>query len=131
MTKKPRRKPPRERPYVSNLELRGALAEKLDERELNALEKEIRTAVEIACERAVQDTIRAVFIRHWAITIRVLADRFGFEQQQLMDLYQQWSDYLIDIAEDRITVDEMLSIMERDDSIRFVWETVQENAGKQ
>lgn len=119
-----RRQTPRERPYVTSLELAQALEEKLSVRELNALEKQITTAVEVACERAVQDAITATFVRHWAVLIRVLRDRFGFGQGRLIRLYEACRDYLVDIAEERITVEEMLAVIERDDDIRIIWEQV-------
>lgn len=121
---KRKRQAPHERPYVSNLDLREALAEKLTDRELNALEKQIRTAVEIATERAVYDTITATFVRHWAVLIRVMRDRFGWGQQRLMRLYDLCKDYLVDIAEGRITVEEMLAVIEHDDDIRILWDRV-------
>lgn len=124
-TKPRRRQTPHERPYVSNLELRHALEEKLSERELNALEKQITTAVQIATERAVYDTITATFVRHWAVLIRVMRDRFGWGQQRLLRLYDLCKDYLVDIAEERITVEEMLAVIEHDDDIRILWDKVQ------
>lgn len=121
---KRKRQAPRERPYVSNLELREALAEKLTERELNALEKQITTVVEIATERAVYDTITATFVRHWAVLTRVMRDRFGWGQTRLLRLYDLCKDYLVDIAENRITVEEMLAVIEHDDNIRILWDKV-------
>lgn len=125
MPKTKRKRTPHERPYVSNLELRAALAEKLTERELNALEKQITTAVEIATERAVYDTITATFVRHWAVLIRVMRDRFGWGQQRLLRLYDLCKDDLVDIAEDRISVEEMLAVIEHDDDICILWDKVQ------
>lgn len=124
MSKTKRKRTPHERPYVSNLELREALEAKLDERELNALEKQITTAVRIATEKAVCDTITATFVRHWAVLIRVMRDRFGWGQQRLLRLYDMCKDYLVDISQDRITVEEMLAVIERDDDIRILWDRV-------
>lgn len=114
---KPRRKPPKERPYVNNLELREALAEKLTERELNALEKQIRTAVEIACDKAVAMAITATCTRDWAVCFRVLRDRFGFGKDRIQRLWQQALEYLTDLDNGLISVEEMRNVLERDDGI--------------
>ena len=124
-----RKRTPHERPYVSNLELRHALAEKLTERELNALEKQITTAVEIATERAVEHAVEQAYIRHWAITMRVLRDRFGWGKERLKRLWAQSLDYLHDMDSGLITPEEMLSILEREDGIRITWTARMENRG--
>lgn len=119
---KPRRhQTPHERPYVSNLELRHALEEKLSERELNALEKQITTAVQIATERAVQLAVEEAYRRHWAITMRVLRDRFGWGKDRLRRLWDQSLDYLRDMDDGLITAEEMLRVLEREDGIRITW----------
>ena len=41
-----------------------------------------------------------------------------------MRLYDLCKDYLVDIAEDRITVEEMLAVIEHDDDIRILWDRV-------
>lgn len=127
---KRKRAAPHERPYVSNLELREALEERLNIRELTALEKQIRTAVEIATAKAVEDAITATFVRHWAVLIRVLRDRFGWGQQRLLRLYEMCQDYLLDISEDRMTVEEMLQVIEHDDNIRIIWDRVKHEETK-
>ena len=116
---KPRRKPPKERPYVSNLELREALSARLTERELNALEKQIRTAVEIACDKAVTMAIAETCKRDWAVALRVLRDRFGFGQKRIISMWEQALDYLKDLDNGLITTDEMLRVLETDDGIRL------------
>lgn len=120
-TKPRRRQTPHERPYVSNLELRHALEEKLSERELNALEKQITTAVQIATERAVQLAVEEAYRRHWAITMRVLRDRFGWGKDRLRRLWDQSLDYLRDMDDSLITAEEMLRVLEREDGIRITW----------
>lgn len=120
-TKPRRHQTPHERPYVSNLELRHALEEKLSERELNALEKQITTAVQIATERAVQLAVEEAYRRHWAITMRVLRDRFGWGKDRLRRLWDQSLDYLHDMDTGLITVEEMLRVLEREDGIRITW----------
>ena len=119
--KKRKRAAPHERPYVSSLELREALAEKLTERELNALEKQITTAVQIAVVRGVGGAVEEAYRRHWAITMRVLRDRFGWGKDRLRRLWDQSLDYLHDMAEGLITAEEMLRVLEREDGIRITW----------
>ena len=116
-----KKRPPHERPYVSNLELRQALAEKLTERELNALEKQITTAVQIAAEQAAAHAAEEAYRRHWAITMRVLRDRFGWGKERLRRLWDQSLDYLQDMDAGLITAEEMLRILEREDGIRITW----------
>lgn len=118
---KRKRAAPHERPYVSNLELREALAEKLSERELNALEKQITTAVQIAVERGVGGAVEEAYRRHWAITMRVLRDRFGWGKDRLRRLWDQSLDYLHDMDTGLITAEEMLRVLEREDGIRITW----------
>jgi len=112
---------PHERPYVSNLELREALAEKLTERELNALERQITTAVEIATERAVDHAVEEAYKRHWALTMRVLRDRFAWGKDRIRRLWDGVLDYLKDMDEGLITPEEMMDILEREDGIRITW----------
>ena len=119
--KKRKRAAPHERPYVSGMELREALAEKLTERELNALEKQITTAVQIAVERGVGGAVEEAYRRHWAITMRVLRDRFGWGTDRLRRLWDQSLDYLHDMDEGLITAEEMLRVLEREDGIRIAW----------
>lgn len=120
-TKPRRHQTPHERPYVSNLELRHALEEKLSERELNALEKQITTAVQIATERAVERGVEEAYRRHWAITMRVLRDRFGWGKDRLRRLWDQSLDYLHDMDEGLITAEEMLDCLEHEDGICITW----------
>ena len=112
---------PHERPYVSNLELREALAEKLTERELNALEKQITTAVQIAVVRAVDHAVEEAYKRHWALTMRVLRDRFAWGKDRIRKLWDGVLDYLKDMDEGLITPEEMMDILEREDGIRITW----------
>lgn len=122
MPKTKRKRPaPHERPYVSELELHDALIDKLNQRELNALEKQIRTTVEIACERSVSVAIEETYKRHWAVCMRVLIDRFGWEQKDLTKLWDACMDYLNDYAEGRLNTAEMLKVLEHDDDITISW----------
>lgn len=120
-SKKKRKPVPHERPYVSNLELKEALAEKLTERELNALEKQIRTAVEIATERACKMAVEETHTRDWSIVMRVLKDRFGWGKIRLVRLWDASIDYLKDIEDGLISTQEMLDTLEHSDGIRITW----------
>lgn len=125
---KRKRQAPHERPYVSNLELRQALEERLNMRELTALEKQIRTAVEIATERAVKAAVEETYKRHWAITMRVLRDRFGWGRGRIRQLWDACLDYLKDMDSGLITTKEMLAVLEHDDGIRLTWSVDGEQA---
>jgi hypothetical protein len=106
---------------VSNLELREALSERLNARELNALEKQIRTAVEIATERAVYQAIKETHQRDWATIMRVLIDRFAFESSDLARLWDAALEYLEDIKDGHITAREMLDTLANEDGVHIAW----------
>ena len=125
---KRKRQAPHERPYVSNLELREALAEKLTDRELNALEKQIRTAVEIATERAVKAAVEETYKRHWSIAMRVLHDRFGWGKGRIRQLWDACQDYLKDMDKGILTTQNMLDTLEHEDGIRLTWSVDGEQA---
>lgn len=118
---KRRRQAPHERPYVSDLELHDALQDKLTVRELNALEKQIRKAVEIACDKSVAASVEETYKRHWAVTMRVLIDRFGWEQGDLTRLWDAVMDYLQDYAEGRLNTKDMLNTLLHEDNITISW----------
>ena len=118
---KKRRAAPHERPYVSDLELREVLEEHLSERELQALERQIRRAVEIATERAVKAAVEETYKRHWAITMRVLRDRFGWGKDRLRRLWDASLDYLRDMDGGLLTTRNMLDTLEYEDGIRLTW----------
>jgi hypothetical protein len=122
--KKRKKAPPHEHPYVSDLELHDALAARLDQRELQALERQIRRAVEIATERAVKAAVEETYKRHWAITMRVLRDRFGWGRDRLRRLWDACLDYLKDMDGGLITPQEMLDTLEHEDGIRLTWRVV-------
>lgn len=118
---KRKRSVPHERPYVSDLELHDALQDKLTVRELNALEKQVRTAVEKACDQAVALSVEETYKRHWAVTMRVLIDRFGWEQDDLTRLWDAVMDYLQDYAEGRLNTKDMLNTLEHEDNVTISW----------
>lgn len=115
------RKPPAERPYVSDLELHDALADKLSERELQALERQIRRAVEIATTRAVEAAVEEAYRRHWAISMRVLRDRFGWGKVRIRRLWDACLDYLHDMDEGLLTIQDMLNTLQTEDGIKITW----------
>lgn len=122
MAQKKRKRPaPHERPYVSDLELREVLSEKLTERELNALERQIRRAVDIATERACKMAVEETHTRDWSIVMRVLKDRFGWGKIRLVRLWDAALDYLKDIEDGLISTQEMLDTLEHSDGIRITW----------
>ena len=87
--------------------------------ELSEMEKQIRLAVEKAVQGAVVETHN----RDWAIVFRVLHDRFGFETEQKALLYDTAVEYLEDIRDGRIKLQELMSTLE-EDGIRLTtsWE---------
>ena len=122
MPQKKRKRPaPHERPYVSEMELRDALAAKLTVRELNALEKQVQKAVEKGINQAVALSVEETYKRHWAVTMRVLIDRFGWEQEDLTKLWDAVMDYLQDYADGRLNTKDMMNTLEHEDDIRILW----------
>lgn len=106
--------------YTSGLSdgLRDALKSKLNLNELAELEKQLQRILE-------QEKRRANFQTHkttWAVVLRVLHDRFGFESADKRRLYDGSMDYLLDIRDGRLTLQEMLDTLENEDDIRLSWE---------
>lgn len=97
--------------------LRHALKTKLTLKELVELERQLRRTVEQTERRATFNTHKTT----WAVTLRVLHDRFGFEAEQKKELYDLSLEYLKDIQDKRLTLPEMLDTLERDDGIRLTW----------
>ena len=98
-------------------DLRHALKTKMTLKELVDLEAQLRKAVEQTARRATFDTHKTT----WAVCLRVLHDRFGFEAEQKKALYDGALDYLKDIQDGRLTVKEMLDTLENEDGVRLVW----------
>ena len=122
MPQKKRKRPAtHERPYVSEMELRDALEAKLTVRELNALEKQVQKAVEKGINQAVALSVEETYKRHWAVTMRVLIDRFGWEQDDLTKLWDAVMDYLQDYADGRLNTKDMMNTLEHEDDIRILW----------
>lgn len=116
-----RQKPPKYDPvYTEGLtpDLRAALTAKLTLSELIELEKQLRKCVEATAKKATFDTHKTT----WAITLRVLHDRFGFGKDRKKKLYDACLDYLRDIQDGRLTLKEMLDTLEHEDGIRLTWD---------
>ena len=104
-------------------DLRVALKSKLNLKELIELEKQLRENVE-------REKREATFRTHkttWAVVLRVLHDRFGFEMDDKRKLYDGSMDYLKDIRDGRLTLKEMLDTLELEDDIRLTWEDEDED----
>ena len=71
-------------------DLRSVLKAKMTLPELVELEKQLRQSVEKTAKRATFDTHKTT----WAVVLRVLHDRFGFEAEDKMKLYDGCMDYL-------------------------------------
>ena len=98
--------------------LRNALKTKLTLKELIDLELQLRKAVEQTARRATFDTHKTT----WAVCLRVLHDRFGFESEQKKQLYDWSIEYLKDIRDGRLTLKEMLDTLEHEDNVRLTWD---------
>ena len=98
--------------------LRNALKAKLTLKELIDLELQLRKAVEQTARRATFDTHKCT----WAVCLRVLHDRFGFESEQKKQLYDWSIEYLKDIRDGRLTLKEMLDTLENEDKVRLTWD---------
>lgn len=98
--------------------LRNALKAKLTLKELIDLELQLRKAVEQTARRATFDTHKTT----WAVVLRVLHDRFGFEAEEKKRLYESCLEYLKDIRDKRITLQEMLDTLYNEDGILLSWD---------
>lgn len=98
-------------------DLRASLKAKLTLPELIELEKQLRRAVEQTARRATFDTHKTT----WAVTLRVLHDRFGFEAEEKKRLYDVSLEYLKDIQDGRLTLQEMLDTLYNEDGISLSW----------
>lgn len=103
-------------------DLRHALKTKMTLKELVDLEAQLRKAVEQTDRRATFDTHKTT----WAVVLRVLHDRFGFEAEDKRRLYDASMEYLVDIREKRITLQEMLDTLYNEDGILLSWEDEEE-----
>lgn len=106
---------------LNNNELRAALIDKLTVAELNALDKQIRQTVEKACWQIAKESTEEAYKRQFAVTFRVLRDRFGFGKDRLRRMWDLCLDYIRDIDEGLLSTQEMLDTLRREDGIRIEW----------
>lgn len=108
------KRPPRR---ISKLELRDALAAKLDRGELDEIAREVNALVERERAAATEEAYR----RQFAVMMRVLRDRFGFGRDRLHRLWDACLEYIHDIDEGHMSTQEMLDCLEHEDGIRITW----------
>ena len=106
---------------MSKEEFREALKEKLSLQELVELERQIRILAENTSMEAAKRATEEAYKRQFAVMMRVLRDRFGFGKSRLRRLWEACLDYIHDIDDNRITTQEMLDTLEREDGIRITW----------
>lgn len=104
-------------PHMDKLALRQSLRAKLTDEENQELEREIRASIQHSAEEVQARTARENYLRHWAVTIRVLRDRFGWGKERILRLWNLCIEYLEDLQDGRITAEEMLRVLEREDGI--------------
>lgn len=106
---------------ISNDQLREALLDKLTVAELNELTRQI----DVTCKRAAYNAAAAAteeaYKRQFAVTIRVLRDRFGFGRKRLKDLWDLCLEYINDIDIGKVTTSEMLECLANEDRIKITW----------
>lgn len=120
-----KRRPPALRPggvdRLDNAKLRETLLDKLTVDELNALTKQIEQAVEKACWQIAKESTEEAYKRQFAVTFRVLRDRFGFGRERLHRLWDLCLEYINDIDEGLLSTKEMLDTLQWEDGIKIDW----------
>lgn len=106
---------------LDNEQLRAALIDKLTVAELNALDRQIRQTVENACLQIAKESTEEAYKRQFAVTFRVLKDRFGFGRERLRRMWDLCLEYINDIDEGRLSTKEMLDTLQREDGIGIDW----------
>lgn len=106
---------------LDNEQLRAALIDKLSVAELNALDKQIRQTVEKACLQIAKESTEEAYKRQFAVTFRVLRDRFGFGRERLYRMWDLCLEYINDIDEGLLSTKEMLDTLQREDGIGIDW----------
>lgn len=106
---------------LDNEQLRVVLMEKLTVMELNALDRQIRTAVEKACMQTAKEAVEEAYKRQFAVMMRVLKDRFGFGRKRLRRLWDACLEYIHDIDEGLLSTEEMLKCLKNQDGIVIRW----------
>lgn len=124
---KPKRHPPhRPKPLIYDpvytdgltVDLRHTLKVKLTLAELIELEKQLRKTVEVTAQDATINTHKTT----WAVVLRVLHDRFGFEVEDKKKLYDLCTEYLHDIAEGRLSLNDMMNTLLHEDGIAITYD---------
>lgn len=125
MAKTKKRRPPALRTdgldRLDNRQLRAVLMEKLTVMELNALDRQIRIAVEKACMQTAKEAVEEAYKRQFAVMMRVMRDRFGFGRKRLRRLWDACLEYIHDIDEGLLSTDEMLKCLKNEDGIVIRW----------
>lgn len=106
---------------LGNDQLWAVLMEKLTVMELNALNRQIQTAVEKACWTVAKDATEEAYKRQFAVMMRVLKDRFGFGRKRLRRLWDACLEYIKDIDEGLLSTEEMLACLKNEDGIVIRW----------
>lgn len=106
---------------LGNDQLWAVLMEKLTVMELNALNRQIQTAVEKACWTVAKDATEEAYKRQFAVMMRVLKDRFGFGRKRLHRLWDACLEYIHDIDEGLLNTEEMLACLKNQDGIVIQW----------
>lgn len=99
-------------------DLRSSLKSKLTLKELVELERQLRGVVEQTARNSTFNTHKTI----WAVVLRVLHDRFGFEAEDKKRLYDYSLEYLKDIRDSRITLQDMLDTLYNEDHINLSWD---------
>ena len=94
-------------------DLRHTLKTKLTLPELVELEKQLRNTVQATA----QDATISCHKTTWAVVLRVLHDRFGFEQEDKLKLYEASMEYLKDIADGILSLQDMVDTLLNEDGI--------------
>lgn len=95
---------------IAKEELREALKSSLTVPQLVELEKQISELVDRNCQKAMETAYTGM----WAIALRILHDRFGWEDEQKAALWDASLEYLNDISEGLISIPEMADTLEED-----------------
>lgn len=99
-------------------DLRHTLKTKLNLKELVELEAQLRGCIKETAEKATIDTHKTT----WAVVLRVLHDRFGFEVEEKKKLYDLCTEYLHDIAEGRLSLNDMMNTLLHEDGIAITYD---------
>ena len=94
-------------------DLRHTLKTKLTLPELVELEKQLRNTVQATAHDATISCHKTT----WAVVLRVLHDRFGFEQEEKLKLYEASTEYLKDIADGILSLQDMVDTLLNEDGI--------------